>query len=204
MTKVVAIVEGDGEVAAVPVLLRRLASLLTSDQFIEVAPPIRVQRDRFLNRPDEFRRMLLLAAGKCQPAGWVLVLLDADDDCPVELAASIRARAAEIIPNCPASFVCANREFEAWFLACAPVLNGRRGLVIADGDQPKNPDAVRGAKEWLSQHMPNGRYRETTDQPALCAALDIDMACARSRSFRKLCDDWTRLSSSVTSGVGGY
>ena len=194
MTRVVAIVEGDGEVAAVPVLLRRLASALTGDQFIEVPPPLRVHRDRFLNRPEEFRRMLLLASAKCGTSGRVLVLLDADDDCPVELAASIRARAAEIIPNCPASFVCANREFEAWFLAFAPVLNGRRGLVIGDGEQPDNPDSVRGAKEWLSRRIPNGRYRETTDQPALCAALDIEMARARSRSFRKLCDDWTRLS----------
>ena len=148
--------------------------------------------------------MLLLASAKCGTSGWVLVLLDADDDCPVELAAFIRSRAAQIIPNRPASFVCANREFEAWFLACAPALHGRRGLVIGDGERPENPDAVRGAKEWLSRHIPNGRYRETTDQPALCALIDIEMARARSRSFRKLCDDWTRLSNSAPAEAGSY
>jgi hypothetical protein len=48
--KVAAIVEGDGEVAAVPVLLRRLGAWRTPTVFTEVLLPIRVRRDRFLNR----------------------------------------------------------------------------------------------------------------------------------------------------------
>jgi tryptophanase len=33
--------------------------------------------------------------------------------------------------------------------------------------------------------MPNGRYHEVSDQPAMSALLDIDEALAGSRSFRK-------------------
>ena len=44
--------------------------------------PIRVRRDQFLNRDKEFSRHLSLAAGKCGEDGWILILLDADDDCP--------------------------------------------------------------------------------------------------------------------------
>lgn len=193
MTTVVAIVEGDGEVAAVPVLLRRLQLFLTADAAVEIPPPLRVHRDRFLNRPDESKRMLLLASAKCGADGWVLVLLDADDDCPVKLAALVKEMAERVIPHRTVSVVCPNREFEAWFLADAASLNGRRGIEVQSGDEPADPDAIRGAKEWISRRIHSGRYRETTDQAALCAAIDIDIARAKSRSFRKLCDDWTRI-----------
>jgi hypothetical protein len=192
MILVVPIVEGDGEVQAVPLLLRRLQQWLTPDQAIDCGRPIRVHRDRFLRREEEFRRMVLLAAAKAGGAGKILVLLDADDDCPVDLAASIVDRAGAVLPRGDISVVCANREFEAWFLASAQSLHGRRGLRIDPQDVPANPDDVRGAKEWLSRRIRDGRYRETTDQAALVAALDLELARRRSRSFRKLCEAWAR------------
>ena len=78
--KVAAIVEGDGEVAALSVLLRRIGEWRTSGHFIHVMTPIRVRRDQFLNRDKEFSRHLFLAAGKCGEGGWILILLDADDE----------------------------------------------------------------------------------------------------------------------------
>ena len=119
MSSVAAIVEGDGEVRAFPVLLRRLNQWLSPDIPIDVLTPIRVRRDRFLNREEEFRRMLLLAASKSGACGWILVLLDADDDCPAELARSISERATRVVPHRRVSVVVANREYEAWFLAAA-------------------------------------------------------------------------------------
>lgn len=191
MMCVVPIVEGDGEVQALPVLLRRLCQWLTPEGLVDYGRPIRVHRDRFLKRNTEFRRMLLLAAAKAGDTGWVLVLLDADDDCPVTLALDIATRARDVLPHCPISVVCANREFEAWFLASAESLDGRRGLKVAARDIPADPDAVRGAKEWLSRRITAGRYRETTDQPAFAATMDLEAARSRSRSFRKLCSDWS-------------
>lgn len=193
MNTVVPIVEGDGEVQAVPVLLRRLSQWLSPQSVVNLGRPIRVRRDRFLRRDAEFRRMLLLAAAKVGAKGWVLVLLDADDDCPVELARAIANRARTVVPHCAVSVVCANREFEAWFLASAEALSGKRGLFVADGDSPRDPDLIRGAKEWLSRRIAGGRYRETTDQPAFAAVMDLELALRRSRSFRKMCADWSRL-----------
>lgn len=192
MIGVVPIVEGDGEVEAVPVILRRLCQWLTPDSAVDFGRPIRVRRDRFLRKREEFERMLLLAAAKAGERGWVLVLLDADDDCPVEMASDIARRAQTVLPHRLVSVVCANREFEAWFLASAESLNGKRGLVIPQQEPPQNPDAIRGAKEWLSRRIPNGRYHETTDQAALAAVMDLETARQRSRSFRKLCEDWSR------------
>lgn len=191
---IVSIVEGDGEVEAVPVLLRRLRDWLTPTIDVQFGKPIRVHRNRFLKRDEEFRRMLLLAAGKATDLGGILILLDADDDCPVALAAEIRQRAHAVIPHRSVSVVCANREFEAWFLAAAESLDGRRGLRVLPNESPQEPDVVRGAKEWLSHRMVDGRYRATTDQAAFAATFDLGVARERSRSFRKL---WSRLCSST-------
>lgn len=191
MTVIVSIVEGDGEVAALPILLRRVGEWQTPEKGIHVLPPIRVRRDRFLNREDEFRRMLFLAAAKCGESGWILVLLDADDDCPAELGAQMLERARRIVPHRRVSVVLANREYEAWFLAAAESLHGCRGLTF---DFPPNfaAERPRDAKGWLGECMVTGTYRETTDQPAFSALMDLQQAFKNSRSFRKLCSEWSK------------
>lgn len=189
--KVAAIVEGDGEVAAVPLLLRRLAEWRTPELYPDVLPPIRVRRDRFLNRDEEFERYLRLAAAKCEDGGWILVLLDADDDCPAQLAVQILTRATARIAHRRVSVVLAKREFEAWFIAAAQSLNGYRGFSFdpADGIDAEAP---RDAKGWLRQRIAGGVYGETTDQPAFAARFDLQQAFDGSRSFRKLCSEWDR------------
>ncbi|HPA92170.1 MAG TPA: DUF4276 family protein [Quisquiliibacterium sp.] len=187
---IVCIVEGDGEVRAMPLLLRRLAES-AGVYDLDVATPIRVRKDRFIRRPDEFSRQLKLAAAKAK-GGTVLVVLDADDDCPVELASDIARRAQAIVPHVSLHAVIAQREYEAWLLAAADSLAGKRGLTT-DLQGPGAPDGVRNAKGWLSERMPSGRYHEVSDQPALTALFDLALARTRSRSFRKLSDTLERI-----------
>jgi len=189
--KVAAIVEGDGEVAAVPVLLRRVAAWRTPAVFPEVLAPIRVRRDRFLNRNKEFERYLRLAAAKCEDGGWILVLLDADDGCPAGLAAQVLTRAAACVPHRSISVVFAKREFEAWFIAAAASLDGHRGFKFDHADAV-DAETPKDAKGWLRQRMAGGTYGETTDQPAFAARFDLQQAFEGSRSFRKLCSEWDR------------
>lgn len=198
MIKVVSIVEGDGEVVALPVLLRRLEQWLTPGRYVHIERPIRVRREQFLNREEVFVKQLRLAAALCGPTGLILVLLDADDDCPVDLSAGIRARAAQVVPGHTVSVVLANREYEGWFIAAARSLDGCRGFACP-GYIPA-PEAIRGAKQWISKHVPNGAYHEVIDQPALSARLDLEQAHAHSRSFRKLCSDWQSNIDSLSQG----
>lgn len=193
MSRVAAIVEGDGEVAALPVLLRRLGEWRTPAVYTQILPPIRVHRDRFLNRDEEFRRHLLLAAAKCGEDGWVLVLLDADDDCPAELGPQILQRARECVPHRRISVVLANREYEAWFIAAAESLDRQRGFAF-DSAEAINAETPRDAKGWIRARMVSRAYGETTDQPAFSAVMDLQQAFDRSRSFRKLCAEWMRQS----------
>jgi hypothetical protein len=185
-------VEGHGEVAALPILLRRIALWRCPETYVDVQLPIRVHRDRFLNREDEFSRHLQLAGGKCGHDGWVLILLDADDDCPATLGRNILARAQQVLPNRSISVVLANREFEAWFIGAARSLNGHRGLVVGDADLNVAAEGPRDAKGWLRQRMASGTYGETTDQPAFAAKMDLGEALDRCRSFRKLCREWDK------------
>lgn len=192
MISVASIVEGDGEVAALPVLLRRLAEWKTPAVSARVLPPIRVRKDRFLNRPEEFSRHLQLAGGKCGHAGWILVLLDADDDCPAGRGPEIAARAAAVLSHRRVAVVLANREYEAWFIAASASLNGFRTFQCHANDEQVEAEVPRNAKGWIGERMGIGAYHGTTDQPAFSARMDLQLAFARSRSFRKLCAEWQR------------
>lgn len=192
MTTVVCIVEGDGEVSALPVLLRCMGDKYAPGQWVNVPPPIRVRRDRFLNRPEEFRRQLLLAKSKCGGNGWLLVLLDADDDCPVELSARLLKESRQIVgPHQAVSVVLANREYESWFVAAASSLSGHRGFVHDGQDEP-DPDRPPDAKGWIKRRLAGRGYSDITDQPAMSAVFDLELAFKNSRSFRKLCQEWQR------------
>jgi hypothetical protein len=191
MTRVASIVEGDGEVAALPVLLRRLAQWRGPAEYVDVLTPIRVYKDRFLNRPEEFSRHLQLAAAKCGDAGWILILFDADDDCSATKGAHVLARAQALIPHRRIAVVLANREFEAWFIAAAESLNGCRGFQSLAQDAGVDAEGPRNAKGWIRDRLPGG-YGETTDQPAFSQRFDLALAHERSQSFRKLCSEWDK------------
>ena len=92
----------------------------------------------------------------------------------------------------PIAVVLAKHEFEAWFLAAAESLRGERGLR-SDIDPPSDPEAIRGAKEWLYNRMQSGKtYRSKRDQPALTARLNLEQA-RNADSFDKCYRDIVRL-----------
>lgn len=165
------IVEGYGEVEAVPVLVRRIAERLDPAIAVHVPKPIRQPRNKVV-KPGELERAVVLAIGTVAAEGAVLILLDSDDDCPAHLGPELLRRAQRVDPRIPMSVVLAKREFEAWFLAAAHSLAGRRRLPT-DLRPPPNPEDIRGSKQWLSRQMPLGQpYSETVDQAALAAIFD--------------------------------
>jgi len=185
------IVEGHGDREAVPVLIRRIAERLDPALVVHVASPIRTPKSRLI-KPGELERAVELASRKISGRGAVFIVLDCDDDCPAQLGPELLRRAVQARSNVPLAVVLAKHEFESWFLAAADSLRGNRGLV-KDLSSPPDPEAVRGAKEWLSQRMESGRtYSETLDQPALAACFDFDMA-RRADSFDKCYRDIVRL-----------
>jgi Domain of unknown function (DUF4276) len=177
------IVEGDGEVAALPELLRRLIAV--ADAFsIGVNRPIKRPRTD-LAREDGVRKAVRLARLKSN-CGAILIVFDGDDDCPKDVAPEVQAWAQSEATPLPCYVVMPNREYEAWFLATIESLRGTRG-IRDDAISHLDPESPRGAAEELRRRMtPNRSYSKTADQPALTAVFDMAEAHRRCRSFRRM------------------
>ncbi len=191
MLRIASIVEGHGECEAVPILIRRIARELDPTLAPIVHPVIRVATSKLV-KEGEIERAIELAARKNDGQGSILVLLDYDDGRLCQDGPALLERATKARGDVPISVVLAKREFEAWFLASAESLRGQRGLPN-DLISPEDPEAVRGAKEWLQERMPSNRaYTEASDQPALAAAFDLN-AARRADSFDKCYREIVRL-----------
>ncbi|HET6884071.1 MAG TPA: DUF4276 family protein [Pirellulales bacterium] len=177
------VVEGFGEISSLPVLVRRLRDIAEVHE-IDVNRPIRRPRGRLVI--EAFLREVVQLARRQEECGAILVVLDADDDCPAEMAPSLKAWASEEAGDIPCDIVMPKREFEAWFLAAIESLRGSRG-IRDDAASHQDPEAPRDAKGKLEACMRQGAsYYEKADQPALTAQFDMREAHHRCRSFRKL------------------
>lgn len=187
--RIVPVVEGKGEVESVPLLIRRVGGERCDPPvYPEVERPIRIPASK-LRKSDELRRVVQLAASRAGAGGSVLVLMDADDDCPAKLAPAL-LQTVGVRADVSVGVVLAKREYEAWFLAGLVSLRGRRG-ISDDADPPA--EAIRGAKEWLQARMTDGAtYSPSIDQPALTHHLDLELA-RRADSFDKCVREIRRL-----------
>lgn len=180
---IAAVVEGHGEVPGLPKVLHRIAHD-RSVWDLRTPPPFRRNRGSLV-KAGGVETAVNAMAQRVRGAGGVLVLLDADDDCPADLGPKLLARAHQARPDVPVSVVLPNKEFEAWFLAGASSLAGRYGFP-ADLAPPRDPESIRDAKGWLTHHRTDGpKYEPTVDQAPLASAFGMEEAQAASRSFRK-------------------
>lgn len=181
--KIYPVVEGQGEVSAMPVLLRRLRDQAQSWQ-IECGQAIRQPRSQLVKK-DSLQRAVRIASLQEECSG-ILIVIDADDDCPRHLAPLLHRWAMEAAGAIPCAVVIANREFEAWFIASMESLRGRR-RILPDAVSHQDPETPRNAKGEVERRMhPGASYSPTADQASLTEAFDMRSAYRACRSFRKL------------------
>lgn len=188
------IVEGKGEVDAVPVLVRRIADEVAPGTLVDLPRASLVERDRMTTSGDAIGKAIAyLVPRLSQPAGFILMLDRDDETDPSRLIDDLAAHMKACRGDCPSIVVMPDREYEAWFLASAESLRGVRGLRD-DLTPPPNPDAIRDAKGWLTDRAAGrNRYRERTDQAALTACFDMAAARANSPSFARAYAEIARL-----------
>lgn len=182
------IVEGHAEVQAVPVLLRKLAVSM-GVAFVKIGSPLRCARSQ-LAREDGMKRAVQMARRQTDCQG-ILVLLDADDDCPKTEADRLLAWVKEAAAPVPGTVVMAKREYEAWLLASAENLMAARG-VSQPTPYERDPEGKRDAKGELERRL-GLIYSEKRDQPALTALADWSLVHQRCRSFRRMVKETRRL-----------
>lgn len=196
------IVEGHGEDAAVPLLLRRIGHELLNTT-IHVGRPIRVPRARMVKH-EHLQRAIDLALLKLKTRAngraAVLVLLDGDGELPCQLGPKLQQLAADIRPDADIACVVANLEYETWFAAAAESLVERGELVLEAGEVPRDPEGQRLRKAWVSKHIADRRngYSETIDQPRFTAMMNLHECRSLSPSFDKLCRELERRLPSTT------
>jgi hypothetical protein len=175
------IVEGHGEIEALPALLHRIAAHM--GKVLVVNRPIRVKAAKFLNDKEDFRKHIELAAAKAIGNGGIaLILLDCEDDCAAEMGPLILAKALAIRPDARFIVALATKEYESWFIAGVKSLGGVRGIPV-DIEAPVEAENIRNAKGWLGLRM-NVAYDEITHQLEFSRKIDLEQACLN-RSFQR-------------------
>jgi Domain of unknown function (DUF4276) len=186
--RILPIVEGHGEDAAIRILLQRIWTELLGGEYVEVLKPIRGKRFKLV-QPQELGRMVDLAASKLKSGpgapSMILILVDADEDAPCLLGPHLLRLAREHRGDVDISCVLANVEYETWFAAAAPSLTDY--LDLADTAIPANPEEARLGKAWIQKRFRGPKYSETVDQPSMPSSMDLALCRSKSPSFDKLC-----------------
>jgi Domain of unknown function (DUF4276) len=173
-SRIVCVVEGHGEVAAVPRLCTKVLHHIQAWQWIVDAQPIRHPRSLLVDTASGcgagLAKVVTLAFRR--PADAVLVFCDADDDC----AAKWGPRAAALVQqHGRGAAVMATREYESWLLFARLRTHAHQGRPIEE---------IRDAKGALARLVPG--YKPTVHQTRLTSDVDVPLLCELSRSFRKL------------------
>lgn len=179
------IVEGDGEVEAVPILMRRYLAIKRRWD-LQIARPKNAHGCGNLTKIGGLERFIELAFRERNCSG-VLVLMDADSEeaCPVKLAADFVSRIHAHGARYPTAVVFARREYEAWFVASLSTIAGASGVSPEAVFEGEVEDLV-GPKQWVSRNFPRDRiYKETEDQAPMTDLIDFCVAATKSRSFRR-------------------
>jgi hypothetical protein len=162
------IVEGHGDVSAVPHLLRMLHPQ------VDVPRPVRFPKSQLVHQAT-LERAVRYALANIPPnhPGLILLVIDADKDCPATLGTQLLRQMQPAASGVDCYVVIAKREFECWIL----------GGVAGFGED--NPEAAGMAKEKI-RAMNGGLYKESIDQVKFTSRIDPDRLAERSPSFRRL------------------
>lgn len=208
MPKIVPIVEGTGDLLAVPELLKMvLISLNRTNVYIDA--PLNAHGKGNLTIAGGVEKFIKNAFTR-RDCGAVLVLIDADEKknggkCAVAQANALVKRVKQVGILFPVAVVVANCEYENWFLASLDSIKGKnwgeQSGISADAKYEGGVEDKCNVKTWLTEHLPTVRiYREAIDQAVLTRLIDIDRAKTNSRSFRRLCHAVEEMLAAIDSG----
>lgn len=186
------VVEGHGETAAALNLVTRLWADLALPPLHWEDPPI---RGRALHTEAGINQAAGLVRAK-RGARALLVLRDADDDCPKVTGPQAARWLANAKLPFPAAAVLLRREFETLFLPSLWRMAGRPLVDVRGVSRPGlrlnakftgDPEGPRDAKGAVSDQFTSGRYKPTLDQLALTRLVDFgDLRAASVPAFGTL------------------
>jgi hypothetical protein len=178
------ILEGKGDEAAIPLLIRKI---LYDHQIFHVQtaprPKTNVEIGK-LRQPGQLERYIDFCN---RDSGDSIVLaIDSDDCCPVEVGREFAARIKKTGLPKPASVCLFNREYESIFLpSIARIAGAYPDFKWSNTAVSQHPEMIRDVKGTLSKMMSADRaYKPTRDQARFTDAIDLELTRAATRSFR--------------------
>jgi hypothetical protein len=189
--RVVVIVEGHGEDAAIRTLLGRIWYELLHGDYIEViswrGKQGQLRKQEGLQRVVEAAAIELHATIRADLRRLLMIMLDSEGDCPRTIAPELLAWARAVRSDTEIACVMPNPMFETWFAAGAESLRGVNGLPD-DLSKLADPETEKTGKGWVKRHLPR-KYQEKVDQPRFVGHMSLVECKGSSRSFRKLCNE---------------
>jgi hypothetical protein len=189
MQSITCIVEGHGEVLAIPRLCHRILRELIGSRpdWLLDEKAIRIPRSRIVhpasaskhrsNVGSDLERALRSATLRARTRG-VLVTCDADDDCPATWLSGLPPEIQGRHGVLRVRGVMACREYESWLIASWPRAARERVRAVTPDEKP------RDAKRALGVLFPD--YRPVLHQLELTQSMDLRAAWSVSDSFDKL------------------
>jgi len=175
------IVEGRGEVDAVPCLLNRLVPHLGGTSLRIPKRPYQLDRGQMLQRSCVEKALnhgaywlQSFPAESVRPL--ILVMFDSDEDLPCELAPRMLDLARQLRSDLDISCVIAQREYETWFIAAATSLQQELNAAAEELTTELMRDLSKG-KGWIEQRFRTRtrKYAETVDQLKFTRMMDLDL-----------------------------
>ena len=199
---IVPIVEGQTEQGCVEQLLQRVwRELLCRSERLQVVEPFRGRRGELVHPNGvvltdtvgkAFVKLKAKAKKDAQAELLILILLDAEGDCPATLAPRLLKVARKALPTeISVCCVLAKRMLENWIVAGASTLAGVNGLP-----NPLPPrdryEEINGAA-WLNKQRrrenKTQKYKKTVDAAVFIQRMNLQECRENSPSFDKLCRD---------------
>ena len=193
------IVEGQTEQGCLERLLQRTwTELLGQSERLQVLEPFRGHRDELINSETALiktiqQSLYKLNAKAIRDPGarkLLLVLLDAEGDCPAALAPRLLDSACKIVPpDVAVSCVMPKRMLENWIVAGASTLSGINNLPnpLPDRDQFEERNGAGWLKEQIRSMNPSRTYKKVIDASEFIKEMNLNECRANSPSFDKLC-----------------
>jgi hypothetical protein len=186
----VLVIEGDGDKEAVPFLLRRIFPEIGQPEYSPAPRPIMCGDIPKLRKDGVLEKFVEYACSRSD-GNSALLILDCDDDCPVEVAKEFTRRVRPIAQAASKRVGIAfmYREFETLFLYSLRLLTETYPQFewrVQDRDYERDWTEVRGAKGALNSRMRAHYYKETRDQSRFVSVLDLQDLRGRCRSVEHL------------------
>jgi hypothetical protein len=182
--KPILIVEGQGDVSAIPVLVR---SVLHANGIydVQLAPRPKTNVEvRKLSRAGEIERYVEYC--NRDDGDSILIAIDCDDFCPLQVSSEWACRIRKLPFRKPVAICLFRCEYEAILLPSINIIANRYPAFNWNNVHcPDDIENIRDVKGLISNMMPKDRaYKETRDQARFTACIDLDLSRSNSRSFR--------------------